>query len=61
MNSTSPPTSDELLEMMQGEPRAVLRDHRELLEEMRDETDSDVLAEYIDRLLEEFDEDGGTA
>lgn len=47
--------------MMQAEPRTVLREHRDLLEEMRDETGSDVLAAYIDRLLKEFDDDGGTA
>lgn len=62
MNSTSPPTSDELLDMMQGEPREVLREHRDLLMEMREETDNDVLARYIDNLLDEFNtEDGETS
>lgn len=48
------PTSEELLEMMQGDPEAVLREHQDLLEEMREETESDILAEYIDARLNKF-------
>lgn len=60
MSTTEDPTSDELLEMMQGDPEDVLREHTDLLEEMQEETDNETLADYIGALLDRFeDEDGG--
>lgn len=62
MSTTDDPTSDELLEMMQGDPEDVLREHQDLLEEMKEETDSEVLADYIEARLKQFrSEDGGQA
>lgn len=54
MSRAQDASADELLEMMQGDPEDVLRDNMELLEEMRDETDSEVLTDYIDALLNQF-------
>lgn len=57
MSRAQDASADELLEMMQGDPEDVLRDNMELLEEMRDETDSEVLTDYIDALLNQFREE----
>lgn len=56
MSQSTSTTDDELLEMMQGEPADVLKEHADLLEEMQAETDSELLAEYIAALLDTFEE-----
>ena len=62
MSQTNPPTSRELLEMIQGDPEEVLREHTDLLEEMKEETDNETLADYIEARLDQFrNEDGGQA
>lgn len=62
--STTEKSTDELVELIRGDPMEVLREHPNELREMREETDNDALAAYIDALLEKFeaeDSDGGAA
>lgn len=58
MSQTDTPTSRELLEMMQGDPEEVLREHTELLREIRDAARDHGLPVYFKQSADRYNERG---